>query len=125
MNSSYKTNSGSYFPTGTTFSDTGVNFSIFSRHASGAELLLYENAASPEPFQVISLSPRTNRSFFFWHVFVEKLPAGIHYTWRMTGPDDVWRTGLRFNAKKELVDPWATAVSDALWDRRLASDPND
>lgn len=125
MTLSYKLSSGSYFPPGATVSNAGVNFSIFSRHASGAELLLYEAAGSPEPFQVISLNPKTNRSFFFWHVFVEALPAGTHYTWRMFGPNDMASTGRRFNAKKELIDPWAKAVSDVFWNRRRASDPDD
>jgi isoamylase len=125
MTLNYKSSDGSYLPTGATVSDAGVNFSVFSRHATGAELLLYEAAGSPEPFQVISLSAKTNRSFFFWHVFVEALPAGTHYTWRMFGPDDTATTGRRFNAKKELIDPWATAVTDVFWDRRRASDPND
>ena len=125
MTLSYKSSNGSYFPTGATVSDAGVNFSVFSRHASGAELLLYEAAGSPEPFQIISLNPKTNRSFFFWHVFVEALPAGTHYTWRMFGPNDTASTGRRFNAKKELIDPWATAVTDVFWNRRRASDPND
>jgi len=125
MTLSYKLSIGSYFPPGATVSNAGVNFSIFSRHASGAELLLYEAAGSPEPFQVISFNPKTNRSFFFWHVFVEALPAGIHYTWRMFGPNDMASTGRRFNAKKELIDPWATAVSDVFWNRRRASDPDD
>jgi isoamylase len=122
---SYQSSRGSYFPSGATVIDAGVNFSVFSRHASGAELWLYETATSPEPFQIISLHRKTNRSFFFWHVFVEALPTGTHYTWRMFGPNDTASTGRRFNAKKELVDPWATAVSDAFWDRRRASDPFD
>jgi isoamylase len=61
---SYKLSIGSYFPTGATVSNAGVNFSIFSRHASGAKLLLYEAAGSPEPFQIFSLNRKTNRSFF-------------------------------------------------------------
>jgi isoamylase len=122
---SYKSSKGSYFPSGATVIEAGVNFSVFSRHASGAELWLYEAATSPDPFQIISLNTKTNRSFFFWHVFVEALPIGTHYTWRMFGPNDTASTGWRFNAKKELVDPWATAVTDALWDRRRASDPTD
>ncbi|MGJ0429420.1 glycogen debranching protein GlgX [Methylobacter sp.] len=125
MTLSYKANHGSYLPPGATVSDAGVNFSIFSRHASGADLLLYEAAESLEPFQVISLNPKTNCSFFFWHVFVEALPAGTHYTWRIFGPNDTASTGRRFNHKKELVDPWATAVTDAFWNRRRASDPDD
>ncbi|MGR9037814.1 MAG: glycogen debranching protein GlgX [Gammaproteobacteria bacterium] len=125
MTLTYQSSIGSYFPTGATVSDAGVNFSVFSRHASGAELMLYEAAGSPEPFQVISLNPKTNRSFFFWHVFVEGLPAGTHYTWRTFGPSDTASTGRCFNPKKELVDPWAKAVTDAVWDRHRASDPND
>ena len=125
MTFTYTSSAGSYFPTGATVSDAGVNFSVFSRHATGAELLLYEAAGSPEPFQIIRLHPKTNRSFFFWHVFVEGLPAGTHYTWRTFGPSDTAATGRRFNPKKELVDPWAKAVTDVFWDRRRASDPND
>ncbi|MGR8935799.1 MAG: glycogen debranching protein GlgX [Gammaproteobacteria bacterium] len=121
----YTLKRGSYFPTGATVSDAGVNFSIFSRHATGAELLLYEAADSPEPFQIVSLNPKTNRSFFFWHVFVAALPAGIHYTWRIYGPNDTAATGRRFNAKKELLDPWAKAVTDAVWDRQRAADADD
>jgi isoamylase len=34
-------------------------------------------------------------------------------------------TGRRFNAKKELIDPWAKAITDTFWDRRRTSDPND
>jgi len=125
MTLAYQSSEGFYLPPGTTVSGAGVNFSVFSRHASGAELLLYEAAGSPEPFQVIRLDPKINRSFFFWHVFVEGLPAGTHYTWRTFGPGDTVATGRRFNPKKELVDPWAKAVTDAFWNRRRASDPND
>ncbi len=125
MTLSYQSSIGSYLPTGATVSDAGVNFSVFSRHASGAELLLYEAAGSPVPFQIISLDPKTNRSFFFWHVFIEGLTAGTHYTWRTYGPTDTAATGRCFNPKKELVDPWAKAVTDVFWNRRRASDPND
>jgi glycogen operon protein len=101
-----------------------VNFCIFSRYASRAELLLYAAADSPEPYQIIELDPQSNRSFFFWHVFVEGLPAGTCYTWRMDGLADTAETGRRFYPHKELLDPWALAVCDDLWDRRRASDPD-
>jgi isoamylase len=125
MTSSYQASKGFYFPPGATVTEAGVNFAVFSRHATGAELLIYESATSPEPFQTFSLNPKTHRSFFFWHVCVEGLPPGIHYTWRMFGPNDTASTGFRFNPKKELIDPWAAAVSDAVWDRRRASDSSD
>ena len=104
---------------------SGINFCIFSRHATRVELLLYANADSPEPIQVIVLSPEHNRSFFYWHVLVEGLPAGTCYTWRADGPQDTRETGHAFNPRKELLDPCARAVTDTLWDRLRAADPQD
>jgi isoamylase len=102
-----------------------VNFCIFSRHPTRVELLLYAQPNSPEPFQVITLTPEENRTFFFWHVFVEGLSPDTCYTWRMDGPQDTQQTGRSYNARKELLDPWARAVTDAVYDRRKASDPQD
>jgi len=116
---------GTRFPPGATAGADGVNFCIFSQHAIRVELLLYAAADSPEPFQIIHLDPELNRSFFFWHVFVEGLPIGTRYTWRMDGPSDTTSTGRRFYAGKELLDPWARAVSDTLWDRGRACTTED
>ncbi|AFM23268.1 glycogen debranching enzyme GlgX [Desulfomonile tiedjei DSM 6799] len=116
----YRTKPGSRYPTGATFSIEGTNFSVFSRRAESAELLLYDSPDGSKPFQIIKLDPGTNRTYFFWHVFVEKLPENTYYTWRMDGPSDTAQSGCRFDGSVELVDPWAVAVSDCLWDRRKA-----
>ena len=121
----YSTRPGSRFPTGATAGADGVNFCVFSRHAGRVELLLYAAADSAEPFQIVVLDPEHNRSFFFWHLFVVGLPVGTHYTWRMDGPKDTAATGRRFYPDRELLDPWAHAVSDALWDRGRATDPEE
>ena len=113
----YRTLPGRRYPPGATVEDDGVNFSVYSRHAIGAELLLYESAASPEPFQVIPLDPEENHTFFSWHVLVVDLPPGTHYTWRMDGPMDPKGHGWRFDPTIELVDPWARAVNMCGWDR--------
>lgn len=114
----YVTKQGSRYPTGATPDDKGTNFSIFSRHANEVELLLYESAHSPAPFQTIQLDPVTNRTYFFWHVYVEGLFPGAHYTWRVDGPNDTKVSGRRFDPRVELLDPWAKAVTHNLWDRR-------
>ncbi|UCD34777.1 MAG: glycogen-debranching protein [Nitrospiraceae bacterium] len=114
----FATRSGCRYPPGASIHGRGVNFSVFSQHATGVELLLYEKAVSPEPFQIIRLDPEINRTFFFWHVYVEDLPAGTHYTWRVEGPGDTDRTGYCFDRNAELLDPWARAVSHDLWTRR-------
>jgi isoamylase len=103
----YSTQRGTRFMPGASWTAEGVNFSVFSRNAKQVELLLYEAADSAKPMQIIALDPDTNHSYFFWHVFVEGLPAGTHYTWRVDGG-------------KELVDPWAHAVTDSVWNRRRA-----
>ena len=121
----YATRPGSRFPQGAATLPDGVNFCVFSRHATRVELLLYAAADSPEPFQVIALTPERNRTFFFWHVFVEGLPSRTCYTWRADGPTDTQQTGNSFNPRKELLDPWARAVTDTLWDRRRGADPQD
>jgi isoamylase len=107
----YATRAGTHAPPGASADAGGVNFSIFSRDATAAELRLYERGDSREPFQIISLTPDVHRTFFFWHVYVEDLPPGVHYTWRVAGP------GQSLDAAAELLDPWARAASDARWDR--------
>ena len=119
----YATRAGSRFPPGATVGPEGVNFCVFSRHATRVELLLFDPADAGEPMQVIGLDPDRNRSFSFWHVFVEALPPGTLYTWRVDGPRDTADSGHRFDPRRELVDPWARAVTDAAWDRRRATDP--
>ena len=119
----YRTQAGDRYPAGTTPSDAGVNFSIYSRHATHVELLLFANADDPAPFQVIPLEARTHRTFFFWHVFVIDLPVGTHYAWCIDGPDDLHGAGFRFDRDKVLLDPWARGVTDTLWDRTCACRP--
>jgi len=121
----YATRAGSRLPPGALVLADGVNFSVFSRHATRVELLLFEAADSPQPFQTVVLDPDTNRSYFSWCVFVEGLGPGAHYAWRMDGGSDTAATGERFNPRKTLVDPWARAVTHALWNQRRAADPAD
>ena len=61
----FVTRPGSRFPPGATAAPGGVNFCVFSRHATGVELLLYADDRSSEPLQTIRLTPDENRSFYF------------------------------------------------------------
>src|SRR3990167_6040947 len=90
---------------------TGVNFAIFSRDAVAVELCLYTDGDA-EPLQVIRLDPRQNRTFYFWHVYVEGAQPGLRYTWRVA------HAGQDLDAAPELLDPWARAVDDDHWNRR-------
>ena len=116
----YSVHSGSPYPLGTKVTKDGVNFSISSRHATDVELLLFKTATSKKPFQIINLQRNKNHTFFSWHVFVENLPTGTWYGWRIDGPSLTKESGLRFDKQKLLLDPWAKAVSDSLWQRKKA-----
>ncbi|HWX69298.1 MAG TPA: glycogen debranching protein GlgX [Steroidobacteraceae bacterium] len=119
------TRDGSRHPPGAMLSADGVNFSIFSPRATRVELLLYEAADSTRPFEVIALDPERNRTHLSWHVFVEGLAPGTHYSWRLDGSADKGAGGACFNPRKELLDPRAHGVTDAVWNRRRAADPAD
>jgi glycogen operon protein len=125
MKRSYALQPGSRFPSGATLVSGGVNFCVFCRHATEVELLLYAGPDSPEPFQVISLAPESNRTFFYWHVLVEDLPLHCYYTWRAHGPHDLPQISDESAGRMELLDPHARAVSDRLWSRQRSADPAD
>jgi isoamylase len=113
----YAIRPGRRYPPGASVAEEGINFSVYSRHATGATLLLYAHAHSDEPFQIIELDPEANHTFFSWHVLVLDLPPGTRYTWRMQGPWDPAGQGWMFDHQVELVDPWARSVDTARWDR--------
>jgi isoamylase len=121
----YAVSPGHRFPFGVTTDPRGTNFSIWGLRSTWAELLLFERADSHEPFQVVTLDPVENKTYYSWHIFVEGLPHGIHYSWRLDGPGDTRETGFRFDRHKTLIDPHARAVTDMLWDRKRASMPGD
>src|SRR4051794_33413583 len=113
MGGTYATTPGRPHPLGATPDADGVNFSVFSRNASGVELLLFDKHDDAEPAQVIPLDPDRNKTFFFWHVYVENLRPGTHYAYRIDGPWDPGQ-GHRFNRNKVLIDPYARGNTNAL-----------
>ncbi len=92
----------------------GVNFAIFSKHAIGMDLLLFDSPEAPHPSRVIKLDPRKNRTFYYWHVFVPGIGSGQVYGLRVHGVSDPAR-GRRFDGDKLLLDPYARAIVG--WDR--------
>jgi glycogen operon protein len=116
---------GRTHPLGATPKKDGVNFSIFSEHATSVELLLFERHDDPEPVQIIQLDPNINKTFYFWHVFVKELKHGAAYAYRVDGPQDLHEAGHRFNKNKVLIDPYSKSNSDALWNRTDAVGPQD
>ena len=75
---------GHSHPLGATLIPGGANFSIFSRNATGIELLLFDRVDDSRPSRVIPIDPLTNRTYHYWHVFVPGVQAGQIYGFRAT-----------------------------------------
>ena len=88
----------------------GVNFVLFSRHATGVRLELYQNATDSSPTKIIDLDPARHRTGDVWHVWLRGIPAGQLYGYRIEGPYQP-EQGHRFNSHKLLLDPYARAIA--------------
>lgn len=97
-------------PLGTSESEGGVNFALFSRHASRVRLELFDQHADATPARVVDFDSARNRTGDVWHVWVEGILSGQLYAYRVDGPYQP-EEGHRFNFNKLLLDPFATAIS--------------
>lgn len=116
---------GNTSPLGATVCNGGVNFSLFARDCTGIELLLFAHVDDATPSRIITLDPRHNRTYHYWHVFVPDIGPGQLYGFRVAGPFDPSR-GMRFDPDKLLIDPYGRAVAvPAGYDRAAACVPGD
>jgi len=102
--------SGRPTPLGATLTQHGVQFAFFSRGATAAWILLFDNPEDTAPSVEISLDRNRDRTGDIWHVVVPWARAGQLYLLRVDGPYDANR-GLRFNPNKALLDPYAKALT--------------
>lgn len=98
---------GGPYPLGATWVGTGVNFALFSEHATGVDLCLFESPAATTETGCIPLRAYTDR---VWHAFLPDVRPGQLYGYRVHGPYEP-RAGHRFNPKKIVMDPYAKAVA--------------
>jgi glycogen operon protein len=101
---------GNSAPLGATPGPAGTSFSVFSKHATGVELLLFDRVDAPRPSRVIPIDPAANRTYHYWHVFVPDVKAGQLYGYRVEGPSDPG-SGMRFDPAKVLLDPYGRGVA--------------
>ncbi|MCB9079870.1 MAG: glycogen debranching enzyme, partial [Anaerolineaceae bacterium] len=104
---------GSPLPLGSTVTENGVNFAIFSRHAKRVWLLLFNEPTASRATQIIELTHRTGD---IWHTHISGLGHGQLYLYQIDGPYDPGY-GHRFNKYKPLLDPYAKAITGNFeWD---------
>lgn len=99
-----------FLPYGTLVHDGGVQFSIFSRSATGMRLLLYNRVDDREPAEIIDFDRETDRWGDVWSLFVPGIGHGQLYHLQADGPFDPER-GQWFNGRARLIDPYAKALA--------------
>jgi isoamylase len=97
-------------PYGATVHDRGVQFSVFSRSATGMRLLLYNRTEDREPVDVISFDRDSDRWGDVWSIFVPGLGPGQLYHLQADGPYDPLH-GQLFDGRARLIDPYAKALA--------------
>jgi glycogen operon protein len=105
-----RTRPGRPDPLGATWDGAGVNFALFSEHATGVELCLFDDEGGETR---VPVRESTNQ---VWHVYLPEARPGLRYGYRVHGP---WAPaeGHRFNPAKLLLDPYARAIEgEVRWD---------
>jgi glycogen operon protein len=98
---------GQPYPLGATWTGVGVNFAIFSAHATRVELCLFDPADSTRESARIDLPEQTDE---VWHAFLPDARPNQLYGFRVHGPYDP-ASGHRFNPNKVVLDPYAKSVA--------------
>jgi isoamylase len=118
---------GHPYPLGATWDGEGVNFALFSEHATAVELCLFDGPESTKESHHIRLEERTDQ---VWHAYIHGLWPGQHYGYRVHGPYAP-QEGHRFNHHKLLIDPYAKSIagtvewSDAMFGYRIGDQKAD
>ena len=99
-------------PRGATWQGKGVNFALFSAHATRVELCLFDETGERETAR-IDLPEYTDE---IWHGYVPDVHPGAIYGYRVHGPYEP-SGGHRFNPNKLVLDPYAQGhFGDLKWD---------
>ncbi|MEN8190364.1 MAG: glycogen debranching enzyme, partial [Thermodesulfobacteriota bacterium] len=83
-------------PGGATLLDHGINFAIFSRHATEASLVVHLRQQNDRPVNPIeiTLDPEINRTGDIWHIFLVTEERDFSYGFRFDGERDIQGRGL-------------------------------
>ncbi|WP_295970944.1 glycogen debranching protein GlgX [uncultured Xanthomonas sp.] len=98
------------YPLGATWDGLGVNFALYSAHATKVELCLFDDRG--REIERIALPEYTDE---IWHGYLPDARPGQLYGYRVYGPYAP-DAGHRFNPNKLLLDPYAKQlVGELKW----------
>ena len=103
-------NAGHSWPLGATVVDGGLNFSVFSRSATGVELLLFDREDDARPARMMRLDPAANRTVHSTGTCACRASGrgSSMATALRDRPDPA--NGMRFDPAKVLLDPYGRGV---------------
>ena len=101
---------GRSWPLGSTPCDKGTNFSLFSRNATGIELLLFDSVDDAKPARTIRFDPGVNRTYHYWHAFVPDVTAGANLRLPGRGPVRSGAGSAIRSQPRSLLDPYGRGV---------------
>ncbi len=107
-------------PLGATWTQRGVNFALFSRHATRVEVSLFDAVTGAEQVRY-DLPSRTGD---VWHGLLSARRAGpgTVYAYHVHGPDEPEK-GHRFDGGNALIDPYARELTASSPPRSRVIDP--
>ncbi len=107
---------GQPYPLGASWDGQGVNFAIFTEHATAVELCLFNHEDDAEESYKIVMREYTDQ---VWHCYLPDVRPGQFYGYRVSGPYEP-QHGNRFNPAKLLIDPYAKAITGSIkWSNAL------
>jgi glycogen operon protein len=105
----FKLRRGKPFPFGATLVPGGVNFSIFSSHATACTLVLFQKSAK-QPLVEIPFPDEFRIGDVYCMVVFNLDYENLEYGYRMDGPFDP-KAGHWFDKRKILLDPYAKIIA--------------
>ncbi|MGY6548275.1 MAG: glycogen debranching protein GlgX [Roseinatronobacter sp.] len=105
MISSFQLSAGRPYPLGASFDGEGVNFAVFSQHATRVTLCLFDDQGHE-----VLLIDLAERDGHVWHGYISGMRPGQQYGFRVHGPYQP-EEGHRFNPHKLLIDPYAKQLT--------------
>ena len=117
MKTDIRTEPGLPQPKGTSFHLDGVNFALFSRHATSVSLVIAVQDEMGKDEQTIELvlDPHLNKTGDIWHVLVSHLPKHFKYGYRVDGPFDPKGKGHCYENQLVMIDPYARMITPSTW----------
>lgn len=110
VNDQFEIARGQPLPLGATSVRGGINFSVFSKHATDIRLVLFA-PDQVEPLAEFPLDARYNKTGDTWHMCIRGIDPGIEYGYRVGMSGNPNPLVHRFDFSKILLDPYAHSLS--------------